>query len=116
MEVYTTGFTKKTAAQFFGSFKKQKGSWSDYEQRFLALMKERRVEDGTFTVDLSVTDIRLCETDHKTPKENLIRQVDMRMKGGAPVILSVGLSRPWRQPDDTVERHWLQVNNIHLKI
>src|SRR3989442_14007540 len=101
MEVYTTGFTKKTAAQFFGSlrqagikrlvdirlnnssqlagfakkddlsfflneishieyvyepllaptqdmldrYKKHKGSWRDYEQRFLALMRERRVEE-----------------------------------------------------------------------
>jgi uncharacterized protein (DUF488 family) len=101
MEVYTTGFTKKTAAQFFGSlkqagikqlidirlnnssqlagftkkedlrfflkeicgieyrhepllaptqdmlgaYKKQKGSWSDYEQRFLSLMRERKIEE-----------------------------------------------------------------------
>ena len=102
MEVYTTGFTKKRAAQFFGSlrqvniqrlldvrlnnssqlagfakkedlpfflaeichieyqhepllaptqdmldaYKKHKGSWQDYEQRFLALMRERRVEES----------------------------------------------------------------------
>lgn len=101
MEIYTTGFTKKTAAQFFGSLKqagmkqlmdirlhnssqlagfakkddlafflkeicdiayvyeplfaptqamldeyrKQKGGWARYEQRFLALMRERRVEE-----------------------------------------------------------------------
>ncbi len=101
MEIYTVGFTKKTAAQFFGSlrqanikrlvdvrlnnssqlagfakkddlpffleeichieyqhepllaptqdmldaYKKQKGSWLDYQQRFLALMRNRRVEE-----------------------------------------------------------------------
>lgn len=154
MEIYTTGFTKKRAAQFFGSlrqaniqrlldvrlnnssqlagfakkedlsfflaeichieyqhepllaptqemldaYKKQKGSWSYYEQRFLALMRDRRIE-----------------ADHKTPKENLIREINARIQDGSPVILSVGLTRPWRHPDDSVERHWLQVNNFHLK-
>ncbi len=102
MEVYTTGFTKKTAAEFFGvlkqagiqrlidvrlhnssqlagftkkedllfflmeicrieylhepllaptqdildAYKKQKGSWQDYEQRFLSLMNERKIEEN----------------------------------------------------------------------
>jgi hypothetical protein len=31
------------------------------------------------------------------------------------VILSVGLTRPWRKQEDTAERHWLQVNNVHLQ-
>jgi hypothetical protein len=35
--------------------------------------------------------------------------------GGTPVILSVGLTRPRKHPDDIVERHWLRVNNLHLK-
>jgi hypothetical protein len=73
------------------------------------------VTDGNFTVDLSVTDIRFCEIDHKTPKEQLIKQVNKRMQDGQPVILSVGLTRPWKQKDETVERHWLQVNNIHFE-
>lgn len=101
MEVYTIGFTKKTAAEFFGllrhtgikrlldvrlnnssqlagfakradlaffleelcgaeyvhepllaptqdlldAYKKQKGSWAEYERRFLTLMAERQIED-----------------------------------------------------------------------
>ena len=73
------------------------------------------VRDGTFTADLSVTDIRFCEIDHKTPKDKLIKQVNQRMQDGQPVILSVGLTRPWKYKDDTVERHWLQVNNIHFE-
>jgi hypothetical protein len=72
------------------------------------------ITDGTFTVNLSVTDLRLCEADHKTPKENLIKEINTRIQDGTPVILSIGLTRPWRHPDDTVERHWLQVNNFHL--
>ncbi len=116
MEVYTTGFTKKTAAQFFGSlkqvgiqrlvdirlnnssqlagfakkddlsfflkeicgieylhepllaptqdmldtYKKQKGSWSDYEQRFLALMRERRVEERISPQLFAIPTVLLC--------------------------------------------------------
>jgi uncharacterized protein (DUF488 family) len=116
MEVYTTGFTKKTAAQFFGSlkqvgiqrlvdirlnnssqlagfakkddlafflkeicgieylhepllaptqdmldtYKKQKGSWSDYEQRFLALMRERRVEERISPQLFVIPTVLLC--------------------------------------------------------
>jgi hypothetical protein len=29
--------------------------------------------------------------------------------------LAVGLTRPWRKNGDTAQRHWLQVNNIHLE-
>src|SRR5919198_1030195 len=116
MEVYTTGFTKKTAAQFFGSlkqagikqlvdirlnnssqlagfakkedlafflreicgieylhepllaptqdmldaYKKQKGSWSDYEQRFLALMRERRIEESIDPKLFAIPTVLLC--------------------------------------------------------
>jgi hypothetical protein len=73
------------------------------------------ITDGVLTADLSVTDLRLCATDHKTPDEHAIRQVNRRIWAGVGVILSVGLSRPWQQSDDTLARHWLQVNNIHLE-
>lgn len=101
MEIYTIGFTKRTAAEFFGAlkragikrlldvrlnnvsqlagftkrddlpfflkeicgaeyihqpllapsqdmldaYKKEKGSWQEYEKRFLQLMEERKIED-----------------------------------------------------------------------
>jgi len=73
------------------------------------------ITDGSFAVNLPVTDIRLCEADHKTPKEDLIRQINAGIQSGTPVIVSVGLTRPWKYPDDTVERHYLQVNNFHLQ-
>ena len=116
MEIYTVGFTKKTAAQFFGSlrqanikrlvdvrlnnssqlagfakkddlpfflaeicqveyqhepllaptqdmldaYKKQKGSWLDYQQRFLALMRERRVEERINPKLFEVPTVLLC--------------------------------------------------------
>ena len=116
MEVYTTGFTKKTAAQFFGTlkqagikrlidirlnnssqlaafakkddlpfflqeicgieyihepllaptqdildaYKKQKGSWADYEQRFVALMRERRIEERISPKLFEIPTVLLC--------------------------------------------------------
>ncbi len=69
----------------------------------------------TPSVDLAVTDLRLYEKDHKTPRRNLVADVQQRIKAGVETILSLGLTRPWRKQGDTAERHWLQVNNIHLK-
>ena len=116
MEVYTTGFTKKRAAQFFGSLrqaniqrlldvrlnnssqlagfakkedlpfflaeichieyqhepllaptqdmldadKKQKGSWQDYEQHFLALMRDRKVEESINPKLFEIPTVLLC--------------------------------------------------------
>lgn len=74
------------------------------------------ITDGKFDLDLSVTDIRLYEADQKTPKESLIQQINKRMQDGHPVIISLGLTRPFRPYDDSVEQHWLQLNNIHLAL
>ena len=116
MEVYTVGFTKKTAAQFFGSlkqagikrlidvrlnnssqlagfakkedlrfflreichieylhepllaptpdmldaYKKHKGSWADYEQRFLALMRWRKIEERIDARLFDIPTVLLC--------------------------------------------------------
>jgi uncharacterized protein (DUF488 family) len=116
MEVYTTGFTKKTAAEFFGTlkqagiqrlidvrlhnssqlagftkkedlpfflmelcdieylhepllaptedmfnaYKKQKGSWQDYERHFLALMDERKIEENIDCKLFEIPAVLLC--------------------------------------------------------
>ena len=67
------------------------------------------------SVDLSVNDLRLYEADHRTPRRDLVGSVQRRLKSGVEAILSVGLTRPWQKRGDTAERHWLQVNNIHLE-
>ena len=67
------------------------------------------------SVNLSVNDLRLYERDHRTPRRDLVESVQRRLEAGVEAILSVGLTRPWRKRGDTAERHWLQVNNIHLK-
>jgi hypothetical protein len=67
------------------------------------------------SVDLSVNDLRLYERDGRTPRRDLVASVEKRLKSGVGAILSVGLTRPWQKRGDTAERHWLQVNNIHLE-
>jgi hypothetical protein len=67
------------------------------------------------SVDLSVTDLRLYEGDGRTPRRDLVESVQKRLEAGVETILSVGLTRPWRKWNDDTERHWLQLNNIHLK-
>jgi hypothetical protein len=67
------------------------------------------------SVDLSVNDLRLYESDGRTPRRNLVDSVQQRLEAGVEIILSVGLTRPWQKWGDTEERHWLQVNNIHLE-
>jgi hypothetical protein len=67
------------------------------------------------SVDLSVNDLRLYQRDGRTPRRDLVASVEKRLKSGVEVILSVGLTRPWQKRGDTAERHWLQLNNIHLE-
>jgi len=74
-----------------------------------------RVYDGDFDLDLSITDIRLYQSDHVTPNADLISRIDQRLKSGADVILSVGLTRPFASSPDLSPMHWLQVNNIHFE-
>jgi hypothetical protein len=67
------------------------------------------------SVDLSVADLRLYRSDQKTPRKNLVEDLDRRIKSGVETILAVGLTRPFRKWGDDAERHWLQVNNVYLR-
>jgi hypothetical protein len=67
------------------------------------------------SVDMSVTDLRLYERDGRTPRRNLAQSLQKRLEFGVEAILSVGLTRPWQKRGDDAERHWLQINNLHLK-
>jgi len=74
-----------------------------------------QIIEGGRTIRLAVTDLRLCEDDHTTVRRALVQQVQDRIRQGVGVILGVGLGRAWSQADDDKERHWLQVNNLHLE-
>ena len=67
------------------------------------------------SVDLSVTDLRLYERDGRTPRRDLVQSLQKSLEAGVETVLSVGLTRPWQKRGDDAERHWLQLNNIHLK-
>jgi hypothetical protein len=71
--------------------------------------------NGIEQVDLSVTDLRLYKEDNATPRKNKVEEVARRVDKGTKVILCVGLARAFCAKDDTEERHWLQVNGIHLE-
>ncbi len=74
-----------------------------------------RFTDGEFTVSSSVTDLRLYQSDQTTPRYDVIQNVATRIARGTPLILSVGLTRPWRKPGDSEDRHWFQVNGVNLR-
>lgn len=67
------------------------------------------------SIDLAVTDLRLYERDERTPCKEAVASVQARLEAGVETILSVGLTRPFRKWGDDEERHWLQVNNVHLR-
>lgn len=71
--------------------------------------------DGFFRLSLSVTDLRFWEEDHVTPRYDLVNDVSHRLERGVPILLSVGLTRPFSSRDEDPPVHWLQVNNIHLE-
>ncbi|RIK45499.1 MAG: hypothetical protein DCC58_06215 [Chloroflexi bacterium] len=70
-------------------------------------------DDGNCT--LPVTDLRLYrytpERDY-TPNTEAVQTVSQRLRQGGHLLLSVGLSRPFKREDDERAHHWLQVNNI----
>lgn len=74
-----------------------------------------RLTDGEAACDAPVTDLRLFGPDHSTPDVARVREVAERIRRSKGVILSVGLTRQYRPTPDAPPRHWLQVNNVHLR-
>jgi hypothetical protein len=74
-----------------------------------------KFSDSQVEADASVTDLRLFGDDHATPDAARIRAVAQSIADSPGVILGLGLTRKFRSSDDAAYRHWLQVNNIHLK-
>ena len=73
------------------------------------------LRDADFDLNLSVTDLRFYQPDHKTPRKELVEQASQWLKEGQPIILSVGLGRAFQKPSDIAPRHWLHVNNLHFE-
>ena len=67
------------------------------------------------TPSIKVTDMRLYAGEPATVRREIVQSISARMARDVPVILSLGLGRPWQKAGDDAPRHWLQVNNIHLE-
>ena len=65
-------------------------------------------------VAVGVADIRLFEADHRTLQTQEIDRFQEIISRSDRVLLSVGLSRPYRKSEQEPAYHWLQVNNIHI--
>lgn len=63
---------------------------------------------------LSVTDVRLYQHDLATPDEAKLASLKRALASAGDVYLAFGLGRAWQQPGDDRERHYLQLNNIHV--
>jgi len=73
------------------------------------------VADGESYYDLPVTDVRLYENDHQSPRQRVVQDIGERLARGVPVIVSVGVTRPFAAREGEPALHWLQVNNLHLE-
>lgn len=71
--------------------------------------------DGMFDLDLSITDLRFVERNHQTVRRDYFDAAARRLAEGVPVLLSVGLTRPYAGDVDRPPVHWLQVNNLHFE-
>lgn len=66
-------------------------------------------------MDLSLTDARYYTNDFQEPHEDRLREAQRCLEPGEGVLLGVGLTRPFASSEEQVQRHWLQVNAIHLQ-
>lgn len=71
------------------------------------------LDDGGRRLAVTVADLRLYESDQKTPDRSAIARLQAALTRDPEVFLSVGLSRPFAKAGGTL-RHWLQINNIHV--
>lgn len=84
--------------------------WVNQNERIRAVL-----DDGELEATVGVTDLRLYEQDGQTPRQAIVEAVAARIADGVGVFVSAGLTRPWMKPGESVARHWLQVNNLHLE-
>jgi hypothetical protein len=66
-------------------------------------------------LDLSLTDARYYRERYTQPNRTFVRRAQAALLRGEQVILGVGLTRPFSPEDGSPQRHWLQVNALHLE-
>jgi hypothetical protein len=93
--------------------------WANSGRLFIDELRERhRIrfswQSGSHSFNVPVTDVRLYGRDHVTPCHSTVASVAEKIALQPEVLVSVGLSRPYRKTADDLPRHWLQINNFHL--
>jgi hypothetical protein len=73
------------------------------------------VHDTDGRYELSVTDLRLHNSEDNTPNLDAVTALRGKLRGASRSILSMGLTRSWTKPGDSRARHWLQVNGNHIE-
>ena len=77
--------------------------------------KSLRVRLAAEGLDLSLTDARYYRNDFQEPDVGRVAAAQAALDAGDEVLLGVGLTRPFASSAEHDERHWLQVNAIHLR-
>ena len=62
-------------------------------------------------LSVAVTDIRLYDPATLAPREAALHWLNQAVLEGC--VLTVGVGRPYQDPEGPDPEHWLQVNNIH---
>jgi hypothetical protein len=93
--------------------------WANSGRLFIDDLRERRRiryawQAGDHSFNVPVTDIRLYAVDHVTPCATTVHRLADQIATQPRVLVSVGLSRPYRKTADEPPQHWLQINNFHL--
>jgi len=132
-EFITIGFTKRTAAGFFGALKaagikqlidvrlNNRSQLAGFTKRddLAYFLREVCAADYCHEPLLAPTQEMLdaykyaYQDDQFIPRRDAVERLSARMSSGARVILGMGLTRPMFGGGG-VKRHWLQVNNIHI--
>jgi hypothetical protein len=73
-----------------------------------------RIELAEEGLDLSLTDARYYTDHYRRPHRQRIAAAQAAIGRGEGVVLGVGLTRPFAPSEEGPERHWLQVNALHL--
>lgn len=81
------------------------------EDRYGKLRLEVQAND--FRGSFSLTDLRMYDRNFAVDPR-AVAKVKQKLARRVPVILGVGLTRPWQKPGDSKAYHWLQINNLHF--
>jgi hypothetical protein len=64
---------------------------------------------------VAVTDLRFYRPPDFGIRAEVLDRYQRELDANVPTVLSMGVARKYKKPNDEIYRHWLQVNNVHLQ-